>query len=235
MGGKGVQFQFGSGSASLPCLPRCGGGLLETQLPFSRASGRSVRLQQANGDLQFSSLRPKISKCRVDFRRTGCSAVPRSKLEELSTTVEEIGEESGAKVVNDSVRSGVTSSLLDHETSSARADESGSFDWLAHWYPVGVLKHLDKRQPYPVTVLGRDLVMWWDGNSGQWQVFADVCPHRLAPLSEGRINEQGHLQCSYHGWAFDSSGACTLIPQAPKDVFEVRFAPNCGPNSETQF
>lgn len=26
------------------------------------------------------------------------------------------------------------------------------------------------------------------------------CPHRLVPLSEGRVNQQGELECGYHGW-----------------------------------
>jgi hypothetical protein len=28
-----------------------------------------------------------------------------------------------------------------------------------------------------------------------------------------RIDEQGNLQCAYHGWSFASDGACTNIPQ----------------------
>ena len=44
-------------------------------------------------------------------------------------------------------------------------------------------------------------------------MFEDRCPHRLAPLSEGRIDSSGTLMCSYHGWQFNSSGACTSIPQ----------------------
>lgn len=33
------------------------------------------------------------------------------------------------------------------------------------------------------------------------------------PLSEGRINSQGHLECPYHGWSFAGDGACQRIPQ----------------------
>jgi len=33
-------------------------------------------------------------------------------------------------------------------------------------------------------------------------------PHRLAPLSEGRVNAAGLLDCPYHGWAFAGSGTC---------------------------
>ncbi|MEO1183133.1 MAG: Rieske 2Fe-2S domain-containing protein, partial [Cyanobacteria bacterium J06636_28] len=43
------------------------------------------------------------------------------------------------------------------------------------------------------------------------------CPHRLAPLSEGRINEAGQLECPYHGWAFSGAGQCEHIPQQPTD------------------
>ncbi|CAI0403649.1 unnamed protein product [Linum tenue] len=65
--------------------------------------------------------------------------------------------------------------------------------------------------------MGMDVVVWWDGNENAWKVFDDMCPHRLAPLSEGRIDRWGSLQCSYHGWCFDGSGSCQLIPQAPLD------------------
>jgi len=45
----------------------------------------------------------------------------------------------------------------------------------------------------------------------------DRCAHRLAPLSEGRV-EGGQLMCSYHGWRFDSQGSCTKIPQIVDDA-----------------
>jgi len=55
---------------------------------------------------------------------------------------------------------------------------------------------------------------------GEWNVFEDACPHRLAALSEGRIDENtGNLMCTYHGWTFDSAGKCTKIPQSsPKEM-----------------
>ncbi|KAI5067053.1 hypothetical protein GOP47_0018205 [Adiantum capillus-veneris] len=96
--------------------------------------------------------------------------------------------------------------------------EARKFDWNAHWYPVAVVADLDKRVPTAVRILARDLVVWWDRHGKTWQVWDDRCPHRLAPLSEGRINEKGELQCSYHGWCFaPCSGDCTCIPQASKD------------------
>ncbi|KAL1155341.1 hypothetical protein V6Z11_A08G017600 [Gossypium hirsutum] len=76
---------------------------------------------------------------------------------------------------------------------------------------------LDKRVPHGKKVLGLDLVVWWDKNENEWKVFDDTCPHRLAPLSEGRIDQWGRLQCVYHGWCFNGNGDCKIIPQDPLD------------------
>ncbi|XP_038972140.1 protochlorophyllide-dependent translocon component 52, chloroplastic-like isoform X3 [Phoenix dactylifera] len=89
------------------------------------------------------------------------------------------------------------------------------FNWFAHWYPLAPVCDLDKRAPNAKTVMGLDVVIWWDRHEGRWQVFDDRCPHRLAPLSEGRVDPWGRLQCVYHGWCFDGNGSCKYIPQAP--------------------
>ncbi|KAL5766963.1 hypothetical protein ACOSP7_017580 [Xanthoceras sorbifolium] len=91
------------------------------------------------------------------------------------------------------------------------------FDWFSQWYPIMPVCDLDKRAPHAKKVLGIDVVVWWDRNENAWKVFDDTCPHRLAPLSEGRIDQWGRLQCVYHGWCFNGSGACKFIPQAPPD------------------
>ena len=93
----------------------------------------------------------------------------------------------------------------------------GKFDWYAQWYPVMPVCDLDKRRPHGKKVMGLDVVVWWDRNENAWKVFDDSCPHRLAPLSEGRIDQWGRLQCVYHGWCFNGSGNCKFIPQAPPE------------------
>jgi phenylpropionate dioxygenase-like ring-hydroxylating dioxygenase large terminal subunit len=67
--------------------------------------------------------------------------------------------------------------------------------------------------------------VWKDG-AGKWNVFEDKCPHRLAPLSEGRIEDDGTLLCAYHAWRFDGSGACTDMPQASSPEEEARVKAN---------
>jgi phenylpropionate dioxygenase-like ring-hydroxylating dioxygenase large terminal subunit len=86
--------------------------------------------------------------------------------------------------------------------------------WQQRWYALAALRDLDPAAPWRFTLLEQPLVLWWDRAASQWRAFADVCPHRLVPLSEGRINDRGELECPYHGWSFEGTGACTAIPQA---------------------
>ena len=89
------------------------------------------------------------------------------------------------------------------------------FNFFQHWYPVSPIEDLDPTRPTPIVLLGRKFVVWMPRFSDRYSVFLDRCPHRLAPLSEGRIDEKtGHLMCSYHGWQFDPQGVCIHIPQA---------------------
>ena len=89
------------------------------------------------------------------------------------------------------------------------------FDPKEAWYPIYYAEDLDKSKLAKFTLLETDLVIWWDNSADTWQVFEDKCPHRLAPLSEGRVNESGLLECPYHGWAFSGEGNCEVIPQQP--------------------
>eukprot|EP00878_Enallax_costatus_P015580 GHUV01016320.1.p1 GENE.GHUV01016320.1~~GHUV01016320.1.p1 ORF type:complete len:530 (+),score=157.13 GHUV01016320.1:235-1824(+) len=89
---------------------------------------------------------------------------------------------------------------------------SEKFNWQQSWYPVAALTSLKSDAPNAVYLLGTRLVIWQD-KQGTWRCFEDLCPHRLAPLSEGRIHESGQLQCTYHGWTFNEQGNCTSIPQ----------------------
>lgn len=56
------------------------------------------------------------------------------------------------------------------------------------------------------------------GRTGDGTAFAlqDNCPHRGAPLSEGRIKGD-QVECCYHGWTFGTDGKCTTIPALVDD------------------
>ncbi|MBL1177493.1 Rieske 2Fe-2S domain-containing protein [Pantanalinema sp. GBBB05] len=100
----------------------------------------------------------------------------------------------------------------------AGGNDPDRFDVKEAWYPIHYIEDLDPAKPTRFTLLEQDLVIWWDRQAGQWRAFVDQCPHRLVPLSEGRIAEDGLLECPYHGWAFRGDGACDRIPQQTVDV-----------------
>ncbi len=110
----------------------------------------------------------------------------------------------------------MTSTISNPQTLTPGGDDPSIFDPKEAWYPVFYVEDLDRTKPNSFTLLGEDLVIWWEEKSRSWQVFEDKCPHRLVPLSEGRINEAGLLECPYHGWAFSGSGNCENIPQQPE-------------------
>lgn len=100
------------------------------------------------------------------------------------------------------------------------------FNFFQHWYPLLPVEDINPKQPRAITILGIQLVIW-KSKSSDFRVFLDRCPHRLAPLSEGRIDEQtGNLMCSYHGWQFDERGICTHIPQAENREIVSKQAQN---------
>ena len=96
---------------------------------------------------------------------------------------------------------------------AARSALETTFEWRSEWFPLAPVRDLAADAPNKLTLLGMDLVAWQHAPSGSWRVFADLCPHRLVPLSEGRVEAGGVLQCAYHGWEFGPEGACTRIPQ----------------------
>ena len=101
--------------------------------------------------------------------------------------------------------------------------EEDTFQWTKQWYPVGVAEHLDSSHPHAIQLLGRDLVLWKDGLN-KWRCFDDACPHRLVPLSEGRIESDGSLMCAYHAWRFNGEGECVRMPQSQDAATEAK---NC--------
>jgi phenylpropionate dioxygenase-like ring-hydroxylating dioxygenase large terminal subunit len=63
-------------------------------------------------------------------------------------------------------------------------------------------------------LLGIPLVLF-RGPGGTVAAFLDRCPHRNVPLSSGQVLPSGLLECCYHGWRFDVTGACRTVPGLP--------------------
>ena len=77
------------------------------------------------------------------------------------------------------------------------------------WY-VGALSSEVDRTPFRRTLLD-DPVVFFRDEQGRPVALFDRCPHRLVPLSRGRLVGDT-LQCGYHGLRFDRTGACVHNP-----------------------
>lgn len=83
-------------------------------------------------------------------------------------------------------------------------------DLTVFWWPVATETELRTNEPITRTLLDTPLVLFMD-ESGNPAALYDQCPHRHAPLSQGKVHH-GQIACPYHGWRFDARGACTKVP-----------------------
>lgn len=82
------------------------------------------------------------------------------------------------------------------------------------WYVVLESDEV-KARPVGVTRLGEKMVFWRD-QAGKVHAAVDRFPHRGVALSVGKIKDD-HLQCPFHGFEFDTSVKCVLIPANGRD------------------
>lgn len=79
------------------------------------------------------------------------------------------------------------------------------------WYAAIWSDALAPGELVPRTLLDAPLIFYRDG-AGRPVAMDDMCPHRLAPLSLGKLLPDGHIQCGYHGLEFDATGKCVRNP-----------------------
>jgi phenylpropionate dioxygenase-like ring-hydroxylating dioxygenase large terminal subunit len=82
------------------------------------------------------------------------------------------------------------------------------------WHPVARTVDVDPGAVVPVTLLGRELVLWRSAGGGLG-LADDLCSHRGTRLSMGSVAADGCITCPYHAWTFAPDGSCTRIPQQP--------------------
>lgn len=82
------------------------------------------------------------------------------------------------------------------------------------WYPVAPISTLQEK-PLSFKLLNQNIVVWLDQNMNL-SALDDRCCHRSAKLSLGKIVGDC-LQCPYHGWCYNHSGAVVHIPQLPRN------------------
>ncbi|MFM8531414.1 MAG: Rieske 2Fe-2S domain-containing protein [Ilumatobacteraceae bacterium] len=77
------------------------------------------------------------------------------------------------------------------------------------WYAVE-FGHEVGDKPKQVRLFGQDLVLYRN-SKGDIVCHSDICIHRGASLAGGKVVGDC-VECPYHGWQFDSDGACVRIP-----------------------
>ncbi len=96
------------------------------------------------------------------------------------------------------------------------------------WYVILESNEIKRGKPVGFTRMGEKMVGWRD-SKGKATVMSDLCPHRGVALSVGKVINDC-VQCPFHGFEFDTSGRCTLIPAngrsapVPK-AFQVKTYP----------
>jgi phthalate 4,5-dioxygenase oxygenase subunit len=86
-----------------------------------------------------------------------------------------------------------------------------------YWIPALMSSEVPTPDSPPVRLrlLGENLI-GFRTTSGQTGIIVNACPHRGASLFFGRNEEEG-LRCVYHGWKFDTTGACVDMPSEPAE------------------
>jgi phenylpropionate dioxygenase-like ring-hydroxylating dioxygenase large terminal subunit len=77
------------------------------------------------------------------------------------------------------------------------------------WYIAAWADEISEK-PLARRICNEPMVLWRD-KDGRASALIDMCCHRGAPLSIGKVTDQG-LECGYHGLTFSTDGACVLIP-----------------------
>ena len=80
------------------------------------------------------------------------------------------------------------------------------------WYPAAWSRDVVHALT-PRRILGQCVVLYRT-SSGAIAALEDACPHRLTPLSMGRLRGDA-VECGYHGMTFDCAGRCVRIPGQP--------------------
>jgi phenylpropionate dioxygenase-like ring-hydroxylating dioxygenase large terminal subunit len=78
------------------------------------------------------------------------------------------------------------------------------------WYVIGTPGDFIANKPKKVTVWSKNYVVW-KNIDGKYNCLDDVCSHKGASLSGGKIHNNCAV-CPYHGYEFNSNGTLVKVP-----------------------
>jgi phenylpropionate dioxygenase-like ring-hydroxylating dioxygenase large terminal subunit len=88
------------------------------------------------------------------------------------------------------------------------------------WYFAALADELTAGKLKRYEILGEPILLGRE-RSGRVYAIRDICPHRAAPLSAGKLTREADgaesIECPYHGWRFRTDGACAAIPSLVGD------------------
>ena len=91
----------------------------------------------------------------------------------------------------------------------------GNFEKIIEgWYWAIPSKKVRKNKVKPLTMLGRELIVY-RGSDGRARIMDAYCPHMGAHLAEGSVDGNG-VRCFFHHWKFDESGELEHCPVQDK-------------------
>lgn len=83
------------------------------------------------------------------------------------------------------------------------------------WYPVARSRDLKPEKSLAVRFAGTEIVLVRP-KTGKPYALEDRCAHRQVPLSLGVVKGE-RLQCGYHCWTYDRTGACVSVPYLDRE------------------
>jgi nitrite reductase/ring-hydroxylating ferredoxin subunit len=89
------------------------------------------------------------------------------------------------------------------------------------WFQVDYSDRLRRGEVRPFRAFDREFVLWRD-EDGNAHLMDAFCRHLGTHLGHGGRVKGNRIQCPFHGWCFDGSGACAEIPYSPEARLENR-------------
>jgi phenylpropionate dioxygenase-like ring-hydroxylating dioxygenase large terminal subunit len=108
------------------------------------------------------------------------------------------------------------------------------------WYFAALSSDLKPGALQRYEILGEPVLLGRN-RAGEAYALRDICPHRAAPLSAGRLTREADgaesVECPYHGWRYRTGdGVCAAIPSLVEDqaVDPARIRVRRYPTAESQ-
>ena len=93
--------------------------------------------------------------------------------------------------------------------------------WIRPWTRAAKVSDISEGQAVVVSIKNKQIALL--KSDDHFCAIDNTCPHRGAPLAQGRI-EDGQVTCSWHAWKFDvKTGECLTVPEGRIKTYPVKI------------